>query len=393
MAPKRRANEPTLEFPVIDAGAFHEWSASRELLPHMPEGWRMLVVMEGERPAPLDLKSTWRYKHPLGGKAVETYPDSGLAPGTDVDFVLAQLFDGGRRERVVLGYHEGLLSTAFPQPYLAVEAVRAANDWTVEHWLSRDKRLFGHVLIVSGQPEAAAAEIRRIGSHEQMVAVALGANTLGRPFGHPVYRPVHEAAAELGLPLVVQVGCDAMGDLETIPVGIGLPATYAEYDVHCGQALMAHAASFVTEGVFDLFGDLQVLLLGGGGAWVPWCLWNMDYMFRQTRRLETPWMHMNPSEYFVRHIRLATYQLERPTPPERLAKVLGTIPDGDRMFLYASGYPNRDWEQPDAVAARIPKAWHRRVFEHNAEEFYRWPGKPRVGSETQRRTLVPEMSG
>jgi predicted TIM-barrel fold metal-dependent hydrolase len=363
------------DLPVIDACAFHDWASSRDLLPYLSDGWQTLVLGEGERPAPLDLKSVWRFTDPRGGRALETYPESGLPPGTDFDFVCAQLLDPGKRERLVLGYFEGLLTTAFPQPYLAVQAVRAANDWTIEHWLDRDPRLFGHVLITSGQPNEAADEIRRVGTHEQMVAVALGANGLGKPFGHPAYRPIHDAAAELGLPLVVQIGCDAMGDLTTIPTGIGLPATYAEYSIHGAQALQTHAGSLITEGVFDLHPELKVLLVGGGGAWVPWFLWNVDYIFRQTRRLETPWLHMNPSEYFTRHVRLATYQLERFPAPERLAKLLRTIPDGERMFLYASGYPRMDWEEPEDVASRIPEDWRRRVFVENAEEFYRWPGQ------------------
>ena len=71
----------------------------------------------------------------------------------------------------------------------------------------------------------------------------------------------------------------------------------------------------------------------------------------------------------------ATYQLERFPEPERLAKLLRTIPDAERMFLYASGYPRMDWEEPEAVAKRIPEDWRRRVLVENAEEFYRWPGQ------------------
>ena len=52
------------------------------------------------------------------------------------------------------------------------------------------------------------AEIRRAGAHERMVGIALGANGLGLPFGHPAYHPIYEAASEMKLPILIQVGLD-----------------------------------------------------------------------------------------------------------------------------------------------------------------------------------------
>ena len=320
----------------------------------------------------MSVGSVWRYEHPLGGKAVETFPASG-PPGSDPDLLIAQTIGDDPGARVVLGYHDGLLTTAFPQPQLARELVRAANDWTIEHWLGRDERLHAMVLIQSALPIEAAAEIRRAGAQERMVAVALGTNGLGHHFGHPVYGPIHEAAAELGLPLVLQVGCDATTDQVTVPTAVGLPATYAEYDIHSGQALMAHVASLITEGVFDRHPGLQVLLVGGGVAWLPWFQWNLDYLFRMVRRFETPWLTRAPSDYFADHVRLGTYSLEAPTQDGRLAALLETVPAAPSLLVYTSGYPLRDYEHPATVADRLPRAWHRSVFHDNAAELFRWP--------------------
>jgi len=280
--------------------------------------------------------------------------------------------------RIVLGYHDGLLTTAFPQPNVARELVRAVNDWTIERWLGRDPRFFGQVLIQSALPEQAAAEIRRAGAHERMVAVALGTNGLGRHFGHPVYRPIHDAAAELGLPLVLQTGCAAATDLVTVPTAVGLPATYAEYDVHSAQAMMSHVASFITEGVFDRHPDLRVLLVGGGAAWIPWFQWNLDYLCRMVRRFETPWLRKAPSEYFTDHIRLGTHSLEAPVQAGRLEQLLGTVARAESLLIYTSGYPLTDWERPGTVAARLPESWHRRVFHDNAAALFRWPEQGEV---------------
>jgi uncharacterized protein len=373
LKPSRQATDPAA-LPagqtVIDACVFHEWSGAEDLAPYLSEGWRRMVLREGGRP--MSTGSIWRYEHPLGGKDEEAFPATG-PPGSDPGLLLEQLGGGEERARIVLGYHDGLLATAFPQPNLARELVRAANDWTVDQWLDHDERLFGQILIHSALPEDAAAEIRRVGADERMVAVALGTNGLGRHFGHPAYRPIHDAAAELRLPLVLQVGSDATTDQVTVPTAVGLPATYAEYDVHSGQAMMAHVASLITEGVFERHPDLRVLLVGGGAAWVPWFQWNLDYLFRMVRRFETPWLRKAPSEYFTDHIRLGTYSLEAPIGSGRLAQLLGTVPGAESLLLYTSGYPLRDWETPATVAGRLPADWHQNVFHDNAAALFRWP--------------------
>jgi hypothetical protein len=43
------------------------------------------------------------------------------------------------------------------------------------------------------------------------------------------------------------------------------------------------------------------------------------------------------------------------------------------VLVYASGYPDDEWETPDTIAARLPSEWHERVFRTNAQEFFRWP--------------------
>jgi predicted TIM-barrel fold metal-dependent hydrolase len=372
---------------IIDACAFHEWGGPKTLLPYLTEDWARLVERSGDQMGPMLVTSAWRNVHPQegqlvgsGGKIVNPTGDGtngsqlrGQGPGAGAEQLAEELFADGRRARVVLGYHDGLLATAGPLPYLARQIVRAVNDWTVEEWLEKDARLYGQVLVLTAIPSEAAAEIRRVGTHERMVAVALGANGLGHPFGHPAYDPIYEAAAELGLPLVLQAGSDSATDLATFPVALSLPATYAEYDIHGAQAPMSHLASMIMDGVFARFPSLRVLLVGGGGAWVPWCLWRLDYFSKMMRRVDTPWLDAAPSEYFCRHVRLSTYSLEAPRQPERLAQVLETVPGIESMLIYAGGRPRRDAEEPDEIAARLPESWHAGVFRENAEEFFRWP--------------------
>jgi hypothetical protein len=56
----------------------------------------------------------------------------------------------------------------------------------------------------------------------------------------------------------------------------------------------------------------------------------------------------------------------------------------DSVLVYASGYPNYDWEQPDAITDRLPAAWHQKIFHDNAMEFFRWPGQVTQSSAADR---------
>ena len=358
---------------VIDSGVFHEWSSTLTLTPYMDAAWSAFVTREGDRGGPVRLGTNWIYRNPMhGNKAASAYPKQGI-PGSDPDMLATRPGD-----RLVLGYDEGLLASGFAYHYLANTAVAAANDWTIDKWLGRDERFFGLVLIAAGMPADAAAEIRRTGAHPRMVGVAIGANGLGLPFGHPVYHPIYEAAAELNLPLVIQIGSDAMTDMIVPPVAGGMPTTYAEYRVLGGQPAMTHAVSMITEGVFDRFPNLKLLLLGCGGAWLPGYLWRLDWWWK-TNRLEAPWMQMPASAYFLKHVRLTTNGLEWPREPERLIRALSTLPHAEDLFLYASGWPDVDYEDPEVVAARFPESWRGRVMHENAQEFFRWPGGPDAG--------------
>ncbi len=368
--------ERVAERRVIDACAFHDWKSNLDLVPYLSEGWGELVRIEN-----LKIKGMWQNEHPFGGKDPAAKPPNGGPHASDPEFLIQQLLEERGMERVVLGHQEGMLSAALPLPFEARAVVRALNDWTIDQWLERDERLFGHILVASAMPDEAAAEIRRVGKHEKFVAVALGANGLNKPFGHPAYAPIYEAAAELDLPVVIQVGADNIADLGTSPTAVGLNTTYSEYAAMTAAPLMPHVTSFFTCGVFDLHPGLRLLLVGGGLAWIPQYVWRFDWNYKMVRRVEVPWAKRMPSEYLRDHVRFTTYSMEMPPNNEQLQTMLELIPDIESTLLYASGYPYSDGAGADQVAARLPERMHDRVFHQNAEDLYRWPGTGRNAKE------------
>jgi len=342
---------------VIDACVFHEWPTTTALAAYLPDGWRELLTEPG-----VFVLGTPIYPNYLASESPITSYDA-----------LGEILADGRRERVVLSYDKGILATTNHNHFVGQAVTEAANRWTEEEWLTRDERLYGLVAAHCSLPDEAAKEIRRSGANPRMVGVLVGAATLGSPLGHPIYHPILEAAAEMGLPLVLQAGVDATENALPSPVAGGLPATAAEYRSLSWHAQMAHLNSLILQGVFDKFPTLRVLLLGAGALWLPGHFWRLDYRFGVTRG-DGRWLKKRPIDYFDRFF-VSTFRLDRPTQDDRLAQALSVIPGIEQRLLYASGMPDHDADEvPDALSG-IPASWQAGVLFDNALDFFRWPGE------------------
>jgi predicted TIM-barrel fold metal-dependent hydrolase len=159
----------------------------------------------------------------------------------------------------------------------------------------------------------------------------------------------------------------------------GLAPTYAEYNALGAQPLASHLASFILLAMFEALPGLKVVLVGGGATWIPQFIWRLDYIHKLNER-ESAWLKKQGWEYFRDHVKVATYQLETVPPAPALGKALGTLPWFDQTLVYASGYPNWDWEEPDTVVGRLPEAWRDRVLRENALDTFRWPDRARAGA-------------
>src|SRR5262245_64619379 len=98
------------------------------------------------------------YRNPLGEKLPSSYVP-GSPPGSCSRVMTEQLLEPSGASRVVLGYDSGMLLPVHSNHFLARELVRAANNWSVERWLSgQDDRFYGLILVPNQMPEEAAAE-------------------------------------------------------------------------------------------------------------------------------------------------------------------------------------------------------------------------------------------
>lgn len=242
---------------------------------------------------------------------------------------------------------------------------RAWNDWQIENWLAADERYLGSICVNMNDPQQAAAEIRRVGSHPQMVQVlSTGESTF--LYGHRFYHPIYEACAELGLAFAMHPGYEGS---RTPSTPIGEPSSYFEWHSTLPITFMSHCASFICEGIFEKFPQLKVVLVEGGFGWLPHLMWRMDKNFKSLRAT-TPWLKRLPSEYILDHVRVTSQPIEETETPEQLIQLFGMM-HAEKTLCFASDLPHWDFDNVDrAFPKRMDQELKERIFYKNAAETY-----------------------
>lgn len=385
---------------IIDCHVEHSWADPLEIFEHMPSGWRQYMIDHmprqwhdhvlgvGPRPAsvigstPLDYDNA--YRDPLGDYGAGTVLDGAIAACSSYEELLARHLDREGIAQALLCHGTAMLLPGLPVPRLVNELVKAINTWTLERWLPRDPRLCGVVLVSTQVPALAAEEIRRVGAHERMVAVLLGSNGLGKPFGHPIHNPIFEAAEEMGLNIIVRAGGDELMETAGYPAAGGLPGTYSEFRALAPQSLMTHAASLIGQGVVQRYPKLKFLLAGASIGWITPFLWRFDTDFKAFRH-DMLWLKETPSEVFQQKFLVGTGPLAFQAAGERFASYLEIDHRLSEIVCYASGYPQRDCSTPAETLSALPAAWTAKVLFENASGFL---GK---GSQQSRPALPPSQ--
>jgi uncharacterized protein len=242
----------------------------------------------------------------------------------------------------------------------------AFNDFFADKWLPVDKRLRFALTVPTQDPQAAAAEIRRMGRHPQVAAVALPlVNTL---MGNRYYWPIYEAAQELELPIIVHAsGTDSIFQGTPISAG-GLPDSYLERYVTLTQLGESNVSSLVFSGVLEKFPRLKFVFIELGFLWLLPLLWRMDRSWRQLRH-EVPWVKKSPVDYVHERIRFSTQPIDEPRDPSELDTLIGIM--GYDLLCFSTDYPHWDNEMPGQILHRLPVAERRKVFSENAASTFR----------------------
>jgi predicted TIM-barrel fold metal-dependent hydrolase len=334
-----------------------------DLRPYFPRAWQ-------DRWSSMQMGVGWNYHNPRGVARRDVTPPNGGAPASDPLYLLSDHMDRYGIDYAILT-GPGQIPLATDPDYM--NAIAAAyNDCMAEEWLPVSDRFRGSIIVNADDPIGAAAEIRRCASTPHFVQVLFAAATR-RPLGQREFRPIFQAASDVGLPVAVHPGTEGAGTAWP-PTPVGWPSRYMEWHNILPIGYMAQINSLVTEGIFEDFPEMKFIAIEGGVAWLPHLMWRMDKNYKALRDT-APWLKRLPSEYILDHVLLTTQPIEEPARPEHLLQILEMI-DAGRTLMFSSDYPHWDFDNPDMVLRDVSPETRERIMGGTAMELYNLHDKP-----------------
>ncbi len=317
------------------------------LFPYLSDYWRQYVTEAGIR---------------LTGVA-HAYPPGFVTPAPSSYEELATcVLDGPAAPRlVVLNCLSGF--ETHRNPYFSAAVASALNDWMREEMLARDERLRASLVVSTVSTEDAVAEISRVGEDPRFVQVLLPVRG-DLPWGHKINHPIFAAAGETGL----QVGLHAWGRAGKAATPSGFTTTYLEDYVSNQPIAQAQVLSFVSEGVFERFPELRVVVAECGFAWLAPLLWRFDKDWKGVWR-EVPWVKGRPSEYVREHFRFTTAPAHLPDDAVAVGQLLEMM-DGPGMLAYSSDYPHDHGNGMSLLLDQLSDDQRRGVLSENAAALF-----------------------
>ncbi len=355
--PAKRAI-PALAQGVIDCDIHPAVPGLHVLLPYMDDYWREEMVARGINELNLELTS-----YPLAAPlcARPDWRPANTVPGADFEMLRRQALDHFDTRFAICNCLHA--AQVVHNEYMAAALCRAVNDWVAREWLDRDTRLRASIVVSVENPDTAAEEIERCAADRRFVQVLLlvmGEMPLGRRCFWPIYRAAerHELA----------VGIHAGSSFRHAPTSSGWPSYFLEDYVVNSQAFASQLLSLISEGVFNQFPGLKVVLIESGVTWLPGFIWRANKTWRGVRS-EVPWLKQSPGDIIREHVRMTIQPLDMPPQAAQLETVMEQI-GSDRMLLFSTDYPHWHFDGddvlPDALSGRLIS----RIAFDNALETY-----------------------
>jgi hypothetical protein len=183
---------------------------------------------------------------------------------------------------------------------IALELLRAYNDWHVDSWCgAHPGRMIPLAVPPIWDPQLMADEVRRMaakGCHA--VTFSENPSKLGLPSYHTDHwDPFLAACAETGTVICLHIGSSS----ETVITSMDAP--FDTLITLQPMNIVQCAADLVWSPMFRKFPDLRIALSEGGIGWVPYFLERIDYVYEHHRA----WTNQDfgdklPSQIFNEHI-------------------------------------------------------------------------------------------
>lgn len=338
------------------------------LYPLMPAAWRERFRTKAGHlavAAPLG----FRFEHPSGSAArMDARTPEGKPPGSDPDYLRKDLLDQhGISLAVLTSLQAGQFSAVTSGPDESAIITSAFNDYFLDVWpLKTERRLRLAMTVPVQDPRAGAAEIRRVGKRPEVCAVYLP--LINILIGNRYYEPIYEAAADLGLPILLHVtGTDSVYYGAPNQAG-GWPENYPERYVSLSQIGEANLTSLCFSGVFEKFPSLKFMFVEYSFAWALPLMWRINRTW-ESLRWDVPWVKRPPREYVSERVRFSTQPLDEPADPEHLKQLITML--GPEHLLFSTDYPHWDNDMPAQSLLMLDKDVRRQILSENAMKVLR----------------------
>ena len=225
------------------------------LFEYLSAGWQKRL--EDRKKGDQQITFAFRAPHFRGEGALklDAIPPNGGYPGSDAEFGRQDLLDRAKIDAAVLVPLQPGMMERHLDADEASALVGAYNDYFQDHWLSVDERYHLAITVAPQDPLLAAKEIHRCADRDRVVAVYVPTPNI--LLGNRYYRPIFDAAVEMGLPVLIHDN-GSRGHFQGSPTfAAGIPTTQGERNTGMIQVGMGHLASLVWEGVFERYKDLE----------------------------------------------------------------------------------------------------------------------------------------
>lgn len=357
---------------LVDCDVHHGVGSLSDLIPYMPQPYRRQAEEQGVRMAGSGYFNVARDAHRTDLVTGSNRPKDDRQLGTSYELLRDEHLDLWNVDYALLTGSSAYGASILPDPDFAAAVCRAFNDWTMEKWAQRDRRLLIALAVSVSDPAQAAREIDRLGDHPQVKAIMLPTGSR-MPYGNRFYHPIWEACERHGLVIGIHPGNEGAG-MAGPPTGVGYPTYYIETRMARPQMAMAHAVSFIAEGVFERYPRLHVLIDECDQFWAIGLMWHMDADWKSLRD-QTPWLKRLPSEYFRGHIRVGSQPFMEPENDGQLDAAMQAL-HADETLVFSSDWPHWDWDDPATTFHGLSDRSQRRIFAETACEMLGIEARP-----------------
>lgn len=259
-----------------------------------------------------------------------------------------------------------------PSTERAVREMRAVNEVFIEHFLEGQDDFYGLAMLSTKRPEAAAEELDRLGSEDDIVGALILNGPSSKPLGHEQYDIIYEAAQDNNLPVVFHTSAVGYALDRKFPFLFNDIENYAElHTLSHPYANMATITSLVMNGAVEKFPDLDFVFLEQDLGIVPLLTYRMNREV-QEKAHDVPLLQKSPEQYIRDRFYFGTQPLPEPENIEHARSIIDMI--GPENILFTTDHPHPDFDDPEWVRNRyfghLNEADQAKVFGENAADVF-----------------------